>query len=107
MPDIRKRFVELMQKLLVEARYPAIATHDDELIDATKAFAASENIPTEKFEFQMLYGLRGDTIKDLADKGYNARVYVPYGTQWFPYFSRRLRERKENIWFVVKNLFRG
>lgn len=107
MPEIRKQYIELMQKLLLNARYPAIATHDDELIEATKIFVDSENILKEKFEFQMLYGIRSDTIKGLADEGYNARIYVPYGTQWFPYFTRRLRERKENVWFVLKNLFRG
>jgi proline dehydrogenase len=106
MPAIRERFRKHMKELLMKGRYPAIATHDDELIGATKAFAREAGVDAKDFEFQMLYGLRPDTQRQLVADGYNMRVYVPYGTEWFPYFSRRLRERKENVWFVLKNLVR-
>lgn len=106
MPTIRDRFLQYMRLLLTEGRYPAIATHDDRLIDATKAFAAENGIGRDRFEFQMLYGIRPDTQEQIAREGYNMRVYVPFGTEWVPYFSRRLRERKENVWFVVSNLWK-
>lgn len=107
MSEIRERYVEYMKMLINEAPYPGIATHDDRLINATKQYAAQEGISPDRFEFQMLYGLRPDRQVQLRNEGYNMRVYVPYGTEWLPYFSRRLRERKENIWFVAKNLVRG
>lgn len=107
MADIRMAYVDYMQALVSSARYPGIATHDDALIEATKAFATSEGIATERFEFQMLYGMRAPTQKAIADEGYNMRVYVPYGTEWWPYYSRRLRERKENVYFVLRNAFRA
>jgi len=107
MGEIRERFVEYMKMLIKEAPYPGIATHDDRLIDATKQFVVQEGIPSDRFEFQMLYGLRPEKQVKLRGEGYNMRVYVPYGTEWLPYFTRRLRERKENIWFVAKNLVRG
>jgi proline dehydrogenase len=106
MPAIRERFRSYMKQLLLHGRYPGIATHDDELIAATKAFATEAAIDPNDFEFQMLYGIRPDTQRQIAAEGYNMRVYVPYGTEWFPYFSRRLRERKENVGFVLANLFK-
>ena len=106
MPKIRENFKQLSEALLLKGDYPAIATHDDELIAWVKSFTASHGIGKEKFEFQMLYGVRPDTQRKLAAEGYNMRVYVPYGTHWLPYFYRRLRERKENVYFVLKNLFR-
>ena len=105
MPEIRERFLGHMETLLQRGNYPAIATHDDILIDATKAYVRDREIATEAFEFQMLYGIRNETQQQIADEGYNMRVYVPYGKKWYPYFSRRLRERKENVWFVLKHLF--
>lgn len=106
MDAIRERFVAYMQRLVTGARYPGIATHDDRLINATKQFVGDRGIDREAFEFQMLYGLRPETQEGLVRDGYNMLVYVPYGTEWFPYFTRRLRERKENVWFILKNLFR-
>lgn len=106
MPEIRQNFKQLAEALLLKGDYPAIATHDDELISWVKSFTASRGIGKEKFEFQMLYGVRPDTQRKLAAEGYNMRVYVPYGTHWLPYFYRRLRERKENVYFVLKHLFR-
>jgi proline dehydrogenase len=107
MSQIRERYLDYMERLLRHTDYSGIATHDDRLIDATKAFADRHDIGRDEFEFQMLYGLRRTTQREMADEGYNMMVYVPYGTEWFPYFSRRLREKKENVWFVLKNvLFR-
>ena len=86
--------------------YVGIATHDDQLITATRKFVADNNIDHSRFEFQMLYGIRPETQRQTARDGYNIRVYVPYGHMWLPYFSRRLRERKENVWFVLSNMFK-
>jgi proline dehydrogenase len=106
MDDIRARYIDYMQQLILNARYPGIATHDDRLIDATKEFVAAHGIDRNGFEFQMLYGMRPETQVETVEAGYHMLVYVPYGTEWLPYFSRRLRERKENVWFVMKNFFR-
>jgi proline dehydrogenase len=106
MKDIRKNFIKLAEMLFSNGNYPAIATHDDYLIDWTKNFVKEMGISNDKFEFQMLYGIRTKTQEKLAKEGYNIRIYIPFGTHWLPYFYRRLRERKENVWFVVKNLFK-
>jgi len=104
MSQIRERYIDYMERLLQHTSYSGIATHDDTLIEATKDFANQHDIDSDDFEFQMLYGLRRDTQRRMAADGYNMMVYVPYGTEWFPYFSRRLSERKENVWFVLKNI---
>ena len=106
MPDIRNAYKEYAKVLFEKTSFPRIATHDDELIEWVKAYTAENNISKDRFEFQMLYGLREDTMKELAGEGYHARVYVPYGTMWFPYFKRRLLERKENIFFVLSTMFK-
>lgn len=106
MPTIRDRYLEHMEKLITTGSYPGIATHDDILIAATKEFVRSNDIAPNRFEFQMLYGIRTDTQQAIASEGFGMRVYVPFGDMWYPYFSRRLRERKENVWFVLKNMFR-
>jgi len=103
---IRQSFMKLADRLFKEGVYPAIATHDDKLIQATKDYVAEHGIPKEDFEFQLLYGIRTKTQQRLVDEGYRMRVYVPFGTHWLPYFYRRLRERKENVFFVLKNLFK-
>jgi proline dehydrogenase len=107
MPQIRERYLDYMERLLRHTDYSGIATHDDQIIEATKSFADRHDIGTDAFEFQMLYGLRRTTQREMAKAGYNMMVYVPYGTEWFPYFSRRLREKKENVWFVLRSLFQG
>ncbi len=107
MPTIRARFLEYARLLISSGRYPAIASHDDEIIDAVKAYVREQEVPSDRFEFQMLYGIRPKAQLQLRQEGYNVRVYIPYGTEWMPYFNRRLRERKENVWFVVKNLLRA
>jgi proline dehydrogenase len=104
MSQIRERFIDYTERLLQHTEYSGIATHDDRLIDATKDLADRHNVDPTDFEFQMLYGLRRETQREMAADGYNMMVYVPYGTEWFPYFSRRLREKKENVWFVLKNI---
>ncbi len=107
MAEIRWHFRRHAQRLLTEGRYPGIATHDDALVAAAKQVAAEHGVSRAAFEFQMLYGLREATQRQTVRDGYRMRVYVPYGTEWLPYFSRRLRERKENVWFVLKALASG
>lgn len=107
MDDIRASYRRAAELLLDKGNYPAIATHDESLIRHVRAYTREKKIPHARFEFQMLYGLRPRRWDQLVAAGYNMRVYVPYGTHWFPYFYRRLRERKENIFFVVRSLFGG
>jgi len=105
--DVDAKFVRLMKKLLKSGVYHGIATHDEEMIAATREFASSEGVSRDAFEFQMLYGIRRDLQFKLARDGYRMRIYVPYGESWYPYFMRRLAERPANVWFVLKNLFKG
>lgn len=107
MPAIREAFKEYAAVLLDKTAYPRIATHDDELIDWVRDYAEDHEIGKARFEFQMLYGLRQETMEQMTREGYNTRIYVPYGTMWLPYFKRRLTERKENIWFVLSTLFKS
>ncbi len=106
MPEIREAFKSYAKQLLGVTPYPRMATHDDELVKFVLDYTKEQGISKDRFEMQMLYGLRQSTCEEMASNGYNVRVYVPYGTMWVPYFTRRLRERKENVWFVVSNLFR-
>ncbi len=106
--EVNRNFDQLAAALLGgKAPLPAIATHDDARIAAAQRAAAAAKVPKGGFEIQMLYGLRAKRWRELRDEGHIVRIYVPYGTHWLPYFSRRLRERKENWLFVIKNLFRG
>ena len=100
-------FVHLMKMLLAADTYPAIATHDEKMIEATKSFAQARNIGRDSFEFQMLYGIRRDLQRRLVAQGYRLRIYVPFGKAWYPYFMRRLAERPANLAFLAGNLFRG
>ena len=102
--DVDAAYVTQMEFLLREGRFPALATHDPAIIDAAKAFAAREGISKDRFEFQMLYGVRRDLQTALSREGFGVRVYIPFGRQWFPYFMRRLGERPANVVFVVKSL---
>ena len=104
--EVDHQFIDLMQLLLTSGTYPAIATHDPALIDATRTFAVSRALGMNAFEFQMLYGIRRDLQRSLTTQGYPFRVYVPFGREWFPYFMRRLGERPANVGFVVKSLLR-
>jgi proline dehydrogenase len=105
--DVDENYVRCMKVLLRSGVYHGIATHDENMIRATKEFAEREGVGKEKFEFQMLYGVRRDLQEGLAREGYNVRVYVPYGKTWYPYFMRRLAERPANVWFVMKNFLKG
>lgn len=104
--DVDAAFVQITKLLLADGNYPAIATHDPAMIDATKAFAAERGIGADKYEFQMLYGIRRDLQSQLKAEGYRVRVYVPFGREWFPYFMRRLGERPANVGFVIKGILR-
>ena len=106
MAAVRQNFRSLASLLLKQGTHPAIATHDDVLISWTRNYIAQHQLPKDAFEFQMLYGVRSQTQRQLAEQGYPMRVYVPFGTHWLPYFYRRMRERKENVAFVLKHLFR-
>jgi proline dehydrogenase len=107
MDAIREAYKAYAAILLEKTPYPRIATHDDRLINWMKRYAGEHHIAPERFEFQMLYGLRQPTMEVMAEAGYHARIYVPFGTRWFPYFKRRLTERRENIWFVLRTMFKA
>ncbi|SFK08432.1 L-proline dehydrogenase [Halobacillus dabanensis] len=95
----------LIKKNLLNGNYTAIASHDDAIVDYTKRLVKEHNIPNDRFEFQMLYGMRNQMQKDLLQEGYNVRVYLPYGEDWYGYFMRRLAERPANISFAIKGIF--
>jgi proline dehydrogenase len=103
-PDVDAAYVRLAKRLLVEGAYPAIATHDETIIADVKRFAADNGISSDRYEFQMLYGIRRDLQAALLAEGYRVRVYVPFGKEWFPYFMRRLGERPANVGFIVRSL---
>ncbi len=105
--DVDANFIRLMQMLLSSGLYHAIATHDPRMIQVTKDFARSRGIGPDRFEFQMLYGIRPDLQQQLVREGYRVRIYIPFGRDWFPYFMRRLAERPANLLFLLRNLFRG
>ena len=104
--EVDEAFVQLTKVLLDEGTYPAIATHDVAMIAATKAHAAEKGYTTDRFEFQMLYGIRRDLQSQLVREGYRVRLYVPFGNQWFPYFMRRLGERPANVGFVLRGILK-
>lgn len=103
--DIDKNFIELIEYHLLHGKFTSIATHDHRVINHVKEFVREHNIPTEKFEFQMLYGFRKDMQLELAKEGYNFCTYVPFGKDWYGYFMRRLAERPQNIQLVTKQVF--
>jgi len=105
--DVDSNYLRLMQTLLKSGIYHGLATHDENIIRAAKAFATREKIARDAFEFQMLYGIRRDLQQSLVREGWRMRVYVPFGTEWYPYLMRRLAERPANLYFVAKNLFRS
>jgi proline dehydrogenase len=104
--DVDSNFVKLMQQLLTTGIYHGIATHDEHMIAATKQYVREAGIDPKSFEFQMLYGVRRDLQKALVREGFNVRVYVPFGAEWYPYFMRRLAERPANVLFLAKNMLR-
>jgi proline dehydrogenase len=104
--EVDANYIKLMKILLKSGIYHGLATHDEKIILEAKAFATRENIAHDAFEFQMLYGIRRDLQQSLVREGWGMRVYVPFGTEWYPYLMRRLAERPANVVFVVRNLFR-
>ena len=104
--DVDAAFARMMKVLIVDGRYPAIATHDEAMIDLTRRWAAGHGVTPDRFEFQMLYGVRRDLQTTLVNEGYRVRVYIPFGRQWFPYFMRRLGERPANVAFIIRSMLR-
>jgi proline dehydrogenase len=102
--DVDAAFARLAATLLSRGTYPAIATHDSRLIDAARQYATQHQIDSDRFEFQMLYGIRRDLQATLLREGYRVRIYIPFGSQWFPYFMRRLGERPANVAFVLRGI---
>lgn len=105
--EVDENFLVLARKLLAEGNYPGIATHDEKMISGTLRFVNEQKIPADRFEFQMLYGVRRDLQKRLVAEGWRVRVYIPFGEAWYPYFMRRLAERPANLLFIAKALVRG
>ena len=104
--DVDRTYREMMERLLLEGRYPGIATHDERIIDHAREFIERHRIPPDRYEFQMLYGVRRDLQRKLRAAGHRLRVYIPFGSQWYPYLMRRLAERPANIAFMLGNVVR-
>jgi proline dehydrogenase len=105
--EVDASYVRLMKTLMKSGIYHGLATHDENIIRAAQAFATSEKIARDSFEFQMLYGIRRDLQQSLVRDGWRMRVYIPFGTEWYPYFMRRLGERPANVLFILKNMLRA
>ncbi len=105
--EVDANYVKLMRTLLKSGTYHGIATHDERIIRQTITYARAENIPPTAFEFQMLHGIRRDLQQQLVRDGWRMRVYIPFGTEWYPYLMRRLAERPANVFFIAKNILRG
>jgi proline dehydrogenase len=105
--DVDANYVKLMKILMKSGIYHGLATHDEKIIREAQAFAMDENIARESFEFQMLYGIRRDLQQSLVRDGWRMRVYIPFGTEWYPYFMRRLGERPANVFFIARNVLRS
>ncbi len=105
--EVDANYVRLMKILMKSGVYHGLATHDEKIINQAKVFASRENIPRDAFEFQMLYGIRRDLQRRLVREGWRMRVYIPFGTEWYPYFMRRLAERPANVFFIARNLLRS
>ena len=103
--EVDANYVKLMKVLMKSGIYHGLATHDEKIINQAKAFATNEKISREAFEFQMLYGIRRDLQRSLVKDGWRMRVYIPFGTEWYPYFMRRLAERPANVFFIARHLF--
>jgi proline dehydrogenase len=104
--EVDASYVKLMKLMMKSGVFHGLATHDEAIIKEAKAFATRENIPRNAFEFQMLHGIRRDLQQDLVKEGWGVRVYIPFGTEWYPYYMRRLAERPANVFFIAKNILR-
>jgi proline dehydrogenase len=105
--DVDRNYIKLSRMLLDSSIYHGLATHDEAMVEAARAFVAEQKIDPSRFEFQMLYGVRRDLQRKLVAEGFNVRVYIPVGREWYPYFMRRLAERPANVLFLAKNFFRN
>jgi proline dehydrogenase len=105
--DVDANYVKLMKTLMKSGIYHGLATHDENIIQQAEAFAIAEKLSPDSFEFQMLYGIRRDLQQRLVRKGWRVRIYIPFGTEWYPYFMRRLGERPANVFFIARNLLRS
>jgi proline dehydrogenase len=105
--EVDANYIKLMKILMKSGIYHGLATHDEAIIHKAEAFAIREKIPRDSFEFQMLHGIRRDLQRRLVHEGWGMRVYIPFGTEWYPYFMRRLAERPANVFFILKNFFRA
>jgi proline dehydrogenase len=105
--DVDANYIKLMKILMKSGVYHGMATHDENIIREAQAFATKEKIASDSFEFQMLYGIRRDLQQSLVRDGWRMRVYIPFGTEWYPYFMRRLGERPANVFFIARNLLRA
>jgi proline dehydrogenase len=105
--DVDANYIKLMKTLMKSGIYHGLATHDENIVREAQAFATHEKLPRDSFEFQMLYGIRRDLQQSLVREGWRVRVYIPFGTEWYPYFMRRLGERPANALFIVRNLLRS
>jgi proline dehydrogenase len=104
--DVDDSYLRAMRRLMTAGHYPGLATHDERIVEEAQRFARAEGIAPERFEFQMLYGVRRDLQERLVRDGWRLRVYVPYGTQWYPYLMRRLAERPANLWFITGSILK-
>ncbi|MGB8866528.1 MAG: proline dehydrogenase family protein [Candidatus Sulfotelmatobacter sp.] len=105
--EVDANYVELMKTLMKSGIYHGLATHDESIVRQAKAFATAEKLPRDSFEFQMLYGIRRDLQQSLVRDGWRVRIYIPFGTEWYPYFMRRLGERPANVLFIARHLLRA
>lgn len=105
--DVDANYIKLMKTLMKSGIYHGLATHDENIVREAEAFAKKEKIAPEAFEFQMLYGIRRDLQQRLVREGWRVRVYIPFGSEWYPYFMRRLGERPANVFFIVRNMLRA
>jgi proline dehydrogenase len=105
--DVDANYIKLMKTLMTSGIYHGLATHDERIIKEATAFATREKISPDSFEFQMLHGIRRDLQQQLVKQGWRMRVYIPFGTEWYPYFMRRLAERPANVFFILRNLLRA
>jgi proline dehydrogenase len=105
--DVDANYVKLMKILMKSGIYHGLATHDEKIVQQAEAFATAEKISRDSFEFQMLYGIRRDLQQRLVRQGWRVRIYIPFGTEWYPYFMRRLGERPANVLFIARNLLRA
>ena len=105
--DVDANYLKLMKILMKSGIYHGLATHDESIVQQAQAFANAEKLPRDSFEFQMLYGIRRDLQQNLVRNGWRVRIYIPFGTEWYPYFMRRLGERPANVLFIARNLLRA